>query len=454
MGDVVMGLTLSVLSYHRFTSDLEAKKTFALNDKAHSYTIGRSSQCDWCLPDPERVISGKHALIECRAGKFAITDLSTNGLFINRSIKALGKNKSQALSNGDLLTLGDYEIEVSLAKIEHKPDDNVYFANNADDFNKHNELNDNLHFGIPTRQLSQSPINEKQMNLAPQKQAAIVSKSELVGSLEDSFTVAVSDPCNFEDFGGLAIPEDWSESLGSAVYGRTEPAANQRDNEDELYAVSTPATETVSNTAIPPIGPDLADHFSPKVQAFIRGLGINPNMVPADSEEQWWFDLGLAMQDLMTGLMDTLHQRSAFKQNSRLNQTLFKRQENNPLKFSATVEDAIHNLFNRNGSSYLSADQAIKEAYSDIEKHEQALLAGVEGVVAGMMKLLSPESISARSIELSFWQRLTPAYSKSTNWDIYKAMYQRLEQDLDGANKAFYMDGFVKSYESYLKGMM
>lgn len=155
----------------------------------------------------------------------------------------------------------------------------------------------------------------------------------------------------------------------------------------------------------------------------------------------------------MSGLMDVLHQRSLFKQSSRLNQTLFKKQENNPLKFSATTEDAIHNLLNRNSLSYLTADKAITEAFSDIEKHEQALLAGVEGTVSSVMKMLSPDSVIENGYGNSIWHRFNRSYSKSVYWDNYVSSYQILQNDLVGENKTFYLDDFAKCYEAYLKGI-
>ncbi|WP_330130476.1 type VI secretion system-associated FHA domain protein, partial [Vibrio harveyi] len=63
------------------------------------------------------------------------------------------------------------------------------------------------------------------------------------------------------------------------------------------------------------------------------------------------------------------------------------------LKFSANLEDAIHNLYNRNTASFMRADIAIKEAFVDIENHEKALMKGVEGTVSSVMSLVEPSSI-------------------------------------------------------------
>ncbi|MEW8395664.1 MAG: FHA domain-containing protein, partial [Candidatus Thiodiazotropha sp.] len=86
--------------------------TVTFDDQGGS--IGRRGENDWVLPDPERFISGRHALIDFSDGAFHITDLSSNGIFINRSAQPMGKNNRVALHHGDSLTIGDYEIGVAI----------------------------------------------------------------------------------------------------------------------------------------------------------------------------------------------------------------------------------------------------------------------------------------------------------------------------------------------------
>ena len=88
--------------------------TVTLDEQGGS--IGRRDENDWVLPDPERFISGRHALVDFSDGSFHITDLSSNGVFINRSAQPLGKNNRAALQDGDSFTIGDYDIGVAIEK--------------------------------------------------------------------------------------------------------------------------------------------------------------------------------------------------------------------------------------------------------------------------------------------------------------------------------------------------
>jgi type VI secretion system protein ImpI len=49
--------------------------------------IGRNENLDWTLPDPSRVISGKHCEVRCRDGAYWLHDVSTNGTFLNSATK-------------------------------------------------------------------------------------------------------------------------------------------------------------------------------------------------------------------------------------------------------------------------------------------------------------------------------------------------------------------------------
>ncbi|MGF1688531.1 type VI secretion system-associated FHA domain protein TagH [Photobacterium japonica] len=660
-----MELILSIVSYHRFTSDLEAKKSIALHDVSPVLHIGRSQACEWCLPDPERVISGQHARIEGQGNGFVITDTSTNGLFINRSVEALGKDNQYELRDGDFISFGDYEIEVAIGEVASAQmdapladipvDAPAQTAMPAEPVSQ--SVPEEWDFGVRTDQLASSQAVQ-QGGLFDTPVGAPSSSSLFIGDLEDNFIAPdrQQDPASaFDDEEApLAIPENWSDNLlgdsssdvppARTVEPVTAPVAEPMvdtvdapvlaDTVVEAPVVEAPvvhapvveeriaearvaekpvvkATMVKENVVTPPVAkepvlakaaapiPDVVlpepepepvvvpsqpvarvvaptpapqqrapqptaavsapepayveeDEFdlaspdperapapvqqtvalapqrapqpvarpaTPAAQpaaqpavsqprtlsqpassapvssapvsrsaaprqpvhtptstpqpaaqrsaphplldgdasaqalaSFIEGLGIDSTMVPDQHAEQWWFEMGASMQLLMTGLMDSLHQRSAFKQNNRLNQTLFKRQENNPLKFSASVEDAIHNLYNRKSASFLTPERAINEAFDDIKQHEQALLAGVEGSVQSMMKQLSPDSISRGAGEPSFFGRMASGSQKAQSWAAYVEMYERLNSDLDSAKHSFYAEDFVKAYEAYLKG--
>lgn len=77
-------------------------------------TIGRSSRNDWMLLDPDRFISERHARIHFHDGRFLLTDLSTNGTYLNDDRRRIPRHESVTLKSGDRLSMGHLQMEVML----------------------------------------------------------------------------------------------------------------------------------------------------------------------------------------------------------------------------------------------------------------------------------------------------------------------------------------------------
>ncbi|MEM8664276.1 MAG: FHA domain-containing protein, partial [Pseudomonadota bacterium] len=86
--------------------------TFLEVQGRRSVDIGRNTYLDWSLPDPSRVVSGKHCEIHYRDGGYWLTDVSTNGTYLNGSDSRL--TEPTRLQTGDRLAIGDYLINVTV----------------------------------------------------------------------------------------------------------------------------------------------------------------------------------------------------------------------------------------------------------------------------------------------------------------------------------------------------
>lgn len=78
-----------------------------------SLTIGRGQENDLVLPDPDRQISKNHCTIEDQNGNVVVIDFSTNGTFLNYGKVPLGRVPTP-LNDGDVLTMGSYELVVAI----------------------------------------------------------------------------------------------------------------------------------------------------------------------------------------------------------------------------------------------------------------------------------------------------------------------------------------------------
>ena len=112
-----MALRLRVVSEHAIRLGEHSTKVFGV----HGGTIGRSTDNEWILPDPERYLSGKHARVDFRAGTYVLVDTSSNGTYVNGAQVPLGKYHDYLLKDGDYVRLGEYELLVSIDKSNDFP---------------------------------------------------------------------------------------------------------------------------------------------------------------------------------------------------------------------------------------------------------------------------------------------------------------------------------------------
>ncbi|HEX8555923.1 MAG TPA: type VI secretion system-associated FHA domain protein TagH [Sphingomonas sp.] len=103
-----MTLTLSIRNTDRLDNGAPAE--FVLNRRGAM--IGRSPTCDWSLPDPRNYISSRHCEVTFRDGFYLLSDVSTNGTFLNGRTERMGEPRR--IVEGDLFLIGQYEVVAHL----------------------------------------------------------------------------------------------------------------------------------------------------------------------------------------------------------------------------------------------------------------------------------------------------------------------------------------------------
>ncbi|MDF5356450.1 FHA domain-containing protein, partial [Vibrio parahaemolyticus] len=131
-------------------------------------SIGRSPSCSVSLADHNRFISGTHCLLSVYGDTYYISDVSTNGTMVNGN-KIL-KNQPIAIVDGDIISLGQYEIGVSLEHVTSTLD---------------------IAADIAPERVSSDPL----VSLGD----AVVEEEEKVGALEDLFMETKQDDIDCHD---------------------------------------------------------------------------------------------------------------------------------------------------------------------------------------------------------------------------------------------------------------
>jgi type VI secretion system protein ImpI len=248
-------------------------------------TIGRLPDNDWVFPDP--YVSGRHALIRYLNGKFFVEDTSTNGVFVNSPDNRLPRDQSYQLKNGDLLYIDAYCIQVRIEKPSRAKED----ANDPLDLLKAHAL---------------GGYTDKTVAM---RDAEIDRTASLRPTSEEART-------------------EWLFDSDVAA-----PAAIQAEERPVARAHTGAQTNATARTAT------RAPNGDP-MQALLDSAGITDVEPSAELGQT----LGEVLRTTLAGIMEALRARERVKDDLRLPGTSFQPQHNNPLKFSANVADAFHNL--------------------------------------------------------------------------------------------------------------
>lgn len=146
----------------------------------------------------------------------------------------------------------------------------------------------------------------------------------------------------------------------------------------------------------------------------------------------------------VSGMMRTLRARSEIKSEFRMNMTTIQSAENNPLKFSVTPEDAIENMFAKQGKAYLPPVEAINDGFADISDHQVALFDAMKAAYEHILGQFDPDFL-AQKFERTSSKRFLGG--KGKNWDAYQLLYSEYKEDKEQTFKRLFGEVFADAYE-------
>ena len=478
-----MALKLRVISDHYKALGKRSSRLFGVTGGK----IGRAQDNDWILPDPDRYVSSHHCKVDFRAGQWVLEDTSTNGVFINGSDTPASVEGAYRLQDGDRLRLGDYEVLVSIderndfaaddsgqipapPRVRNKSNVKTHHRATDGDLGEELDLTDLLSDSAiapapamppPLRApaSSSSPLDLesalaldsddlKAMGPIPAAPAPVKAPktafASLLGDSGEHKTVArprrpepppkvVEEPRKADDWHMQTRPYDRKK-----LAALTSPAALAKQLEKAPEPERpAPAPKRVENgSAEAPVG----------LEAFCRGAGIDPASLPIDQQNALLTLAGQMVRETVLGLMESLKARSDVKSRMRLNQTTIQPGENNPLKFSPSVDEAVLKLLDPHSSRYLGPIDAIRETFADIRTHQAALSGAIQAAIDEVMNRIEPGELQERFDRGLKRGPLLGATNKMKYWDLYTEFYQVLNQRGEGGLPTLFAEEFARTY--------
>lgn len=480
-----MSLTLTVTSYR----GQSPSQPMVLTLDRKGASIGRASDNNWVLPDPDKYVSIHHATIEYRDNTYYITDNSSNGVFILPSEVPLGRSNSTKLFDGDQLGIGEYQVMVSVTADEflspgpaaaslfdapkntHLAQDPFMdlgadpIANMIDDDN----LTDN--FSTPEEAVDLDFFAPSSPS-SPEK--SIAAESDHVPALDEAFSpvrgieapqlppISEAPEAPSDNIQADFLPENWLEEDALGEAPKEPPTPPQNLPPEPLVTISAPVRKPAPATPrLAPAAPQPSSITPPDstksgidqdiIQRFCQGAGIHDELVQQLTPETF-FTIGKMLRIAISGTMDVLLARTRIKSEMRLDVTTIRAEENNPIKFSINADEALTRLMeNEEHRGYMEPVRALEEAFDDIKAHQIAVIAGMQTALQSVLKRFDPERLETRLQKQSPISASIPIHKQAKLWSQFEQFYEDIETEAQDDFNQLFSHSFASAYEQQIQ---
>ena len=356
-------------------------------------TIGRSLENDWILPDPDRFISGRHATIDYRSGAYYLADVSSNGVYVNGSLKPLGKGNPRRLFDGDKIRMGDFEFVVTLDEGED-------------------------------------------LELPPPEPVTVVP--DHIEQLVDEESLR----------SGIKLLDE-HEIAGTNVF---EKALFGKPPEKE-EAANSEMVDNQPNPFAPPPSEEEREHAAVErlLDTFMQGLGISrTDLHPSTNPLEVMENAGRVLKEFVEGTTELLASRSALKSMFRLDQTIVLPRHNNPLKLAENTRDSMMQLLVGKEGEYLAPVDAVREVCRDLKFHQDAMLEAMTNAYQEFADRFDPDELQQNFDRTLDGKPLIRKMNQLKYWQLYCDLYPILTQPGSGRFPHQFSEEFVRSYEKQI----
>ncbi|HXA37169.1 MAG TPA: type VI secretion system-associated FHA domain protein TagH [Steroidobacteraceae bacterium] len=417
-----MALRLRVVSEHAIGLGEQATKVFGV----HGGTIGRATDNEWILPDPERYLSGKHARVDFRAGTYILVDTSSNGTYVNGAQVPLGKYHDYLLKDGDYVRLGGYELLVSIDKSnDFPPEESAIVAYDGQS---------------PSSAVKKSTANDLGEDL------------DLSQLLEPSDLVAGDSGVRPRDAYGQSVPASAEPPMQTRAELEADAAATP------WHMMTRPLKVEGAKPEAPPAAPPRSQtpvlfdgDFDVGLTAFCRGAGIDPLTISTEARAAALQLAGQLLREAVLGLMDLNQSRNEFRNRFRIPPPANDGAES-PLNFSRGVDEALVRLLTT-VSTRAGSVEAIRQNFRELKAQNSATLAATRAAFEEFLGRVNPAELAER-FERATKRGVFGSQNKAKYWDLYAEMFTGLAQRPADGFPHLFTETFAKAFEAKFRTLV
>ena len=484
-----MLVEISIIKSPENVNNSETSHTFSESGGS----LGRGPNNNWVLDDPDKYMSSVHSRIIFENGEFLLVDMSTNGTFVNGSPEPVGRGIKITLAEGDRFIISDYEFIVNFQGGAAMNNDLFSQSGSGNAIPESSDRGDSMFtidgaFSAPAGHYV--PISDEMsgFDIAETDPLVALDRASGQGNQSSAQNDLFPSHGNSMEGGGIAlndavdwpssnieagvIPDDWdaSELVMSAEASLPPSVTPLEDAGAQLADSHAPNREML--TKLESDNKKLIDEVAqlkqqikaqevssqrnvPRVataadEVLMESLGFSGKSLNQDKALEMSETIGLLVRETMEGMMQVLSFRKKIKEEFRINVTTIQPVENNPLKFSANIDDAMENMFFKNNKAYKEPVDAVREGFQGIAEHQVAVLAGMQAAFRGMLERLDPEALEKR-FEKYKKPGLIHLGKNRKNWESYKAYHAELADNPDDSFQYLFGYDFVQAYEEQMQ---
>ncbi|CAG8865812.1 hypothetical protein PS627_01731 [Pseudomonas fluorescens] len=440
-----MALRLTITSYHKITPGQRPEMVL----ETGAITVGRAADNDWVIPDPEKLVSSRHCVIQFKDGRYYLTDNSTNGVELVHAGIRMRRGNSEPLADGEVIRIGEYEIQARLDSaiaipLAGQPEVHSFDALMAHQLGaSHAPIT-----GAPAAFLQGASSHDTLPDLFDflgSSSVPLASQSDHVPAQQHDFRppaalAQVPAPDHAPAAPGL-IPEGW-DLLGD-VSAQALPAPSAAVQPQ----VPPPAVVQAAPAASAATEPGPADAHL--LQAFLRGAGIAHLRIDATNAQQQMEALGRSYRLMVEGLTDVMRARSSLKGEFRMQQTTIAPVQNNPLKFAPNADEALLLLLRDRNPAFMAPDQAVQDSFDDLRAHQLAVMAGVQAAIKHLLARFEPGHLEQRLAPPSGLGKLFGGSRQAHCWQQFTELYRQISQEAEDDFQDLFGREFSRAYEAH-----
>jgi type VI secretion system protein len=352
--------------------------------------IGRSHENGWVLSDPTLRISKRHCALSHEEGRYIITDLSTNGAFLDDETTPVGCGASRPLMDGQTLRIGDYRFVVNIdAEETHGDVGRTHAVATVSSILDGTTRRESPRAGAlagsadalaqtfsRSRRAPSRPIGwDAPPDTAPPPVFARLTpdagRSDLADYLEHA--AAVQTVVRLAEIGPM-LPDDWNE-----------PSATAASNGGGTVSVLRPADRATD--------PDPTQQRL--IAAFLNGAGLPANAADAMNPEAVLREAGRMLRVAVQSTRKLLASVASIESETAVGHVPVRAARNAAFEASGDAADELKKWMAPPSRGGVSGAESMSQSFAEIAAHEAALRAAIHDVLAVMTAAPGPAAAKA-----------------------------------------------------------